>query len=58
MDKDRVEGAARETGGRMKEGVGRVLGDTRLQAEGRSQTFWGRVQHAWGDMKDVFRGHH
>ncbi|NEX93146.1 CsbD family protein [Caulobacter sp. 17J65-9] len=58
MDKDRVEGAARETGGKMKEGVGRMLGDTRLQAEGQSQTFWGRVQHAWGDMKDAFRGRH
>lgn len=58
MDRDRVEGNARSTGGKVKETMGRMLGDRRMTAEGRSQTFWGRIQHALGDVKDAFRGHH
>ena len=36
MDEHRVTGAARNTGGRVEEGFGRVTGDTKSQVQGVS----------------------
>ena len=37
MDKDRIEGAAKQTKGAVKEAVGKVVGDAKLQAEGKAR---------------------
>jgi uncharacterized protein YjbJ (UPF0337 family) len=35
MDKDRIEGAAKQAKGAVKRAVGKVVGDAKLQTEGR-----------------------
>jgi uncharacterized protein YbbK (DUF523 family) len=37
MDKDRVEGAAHQVKGAVKEAVGKVTGDAKTQAEGAAE---------------------
>jgi uncharacterized protein YjbJ (UPF0337 family) len=56
MDKDRIEGAAKQTGGKIKEGVGKLIGDTKLQTEGQADQVEGKVQNAIGGIKDTLRG--
>ena len=53
MDSDRVDGAATNMGGKLKDAVGGLIGDTGLQAEGKSDQLGGRVQNAYGSAKDV-----
>ena len=43
---DRVEGTAREFGGRVQEGVGNLTGDTKTQAEGLYNQATGQAQQA------------
>ena len=38
IDRDRIAGSAEQAKGSLKEGVGSVLGDTKLQAEGPSRS--------------------
>ena len=56
MDKDRVEGSTKNVGGKIKEGVGKVLGDSKTQAEGKADQAEGKVQNTWGGIKDAVRG--
>ena len=51
-DHDRVEGAAKNIGGKVKEAAGKVTGDEKLKAEGRSDQIGGKVQNAVGRVKD------
>jgi uncharacterized protein YjbJ (UPF0337 family) len=53
MDKDRVEGAAHQAKGSVKEAVGKVTGDKKTQAEGVAEKAAGKVQNAVGGMKDA-----
>ena len=55
MDKDRAEGAAQKTGGKIKEAVGKLTGDAKLQAEGKADKAEGKVQNAVGGAKDKVR---
>jgi uncharacterized protein YjbJ (UPF0337 family) len=54
-DHDRVEGAARNLGGKAKEAAGKVTGDEKLKAEGRADQVAGKVQNAVGGIKDTLR---
>ena len=54
-DHDRVEGAARNMGGKAKEAAGKMAGDEKLKAEGRADQARGKMQNAVGGMKDAFR---
>jgi uncharacterized protein YjbJ (UPF0337 family) len=54
-DHDRVEGAAKNLGGKAKEAAGKVTGDEKLKAEGRADQAEGKVQNAWGGLKDTLR---
>jgi uncharacterized protein YjbJ (UPF0337 family) len=56
MDKDRIKGAIRQAAGSLKEGFGRVAGDTRTEAEGKGQKAAGKAQTGWGNVKDRLRG--
>ena len=40
---------------RIKEGVGKMTGDTKLQAEGKADQVEGKVQNAVGGAKDSLR---
>jgi uncharacterized protein YjbJ (UPF0337 family) len=55
MDKDRVEGAAHQVKGAVKEAVGKVTGDAKTQAEGAAEKAAGKVQNAVGGAKDAIR---
>lgn len=54
-DHDRIEGAAKNIGGKIKEGVGKVTGDTKMQAEGKADQVEGKVQNTVGGVKDSVR---
>jgi uncharacterized protein YjbJ (UPF0337 family) len=54
-DHDRVEGAAKNLGGNIKEAAGKVTGDEKLKAEGRAEQVEGKVQNAVGGLKDTLR---
>jgi len=56
MDKDRVVGSAKVVKGKVKEAVGKAIGDAKLEAEGKADKIEGRVQNAVGGLKDVLRG--
>lgn len=52
---DRVEGAAKNMGGKAKEAAGDVTGDEKLKAEGKADQVEGKVQNTVGGMKDALR---
>jgi uncharacterized protein YjbJ (UPF0337 family) len=56
MDKDRVEGSALQAKGAVKEAVGKITGDAKLQAEGKTDKADGVIQNAIGGVKDIVRG--
>jgi len=56
MDKNRIEGAAQKTGGRIKEAAGKATGDSKLEMEGKKDKTVGGVKNAVGGMKDAARG--
>lgn len=56
MDKDRVVGSAKVIKGKVKEAVGKALGDVKLEAEGKADKIEGGVQNAAGGLKDTLRG--
>ncbi len=55
MDKDRVEGIGKKVTGSVKEAIGKVTGDTKLQAEGTADKAAGTTQNAVGGAKDAVR---
>ena len=55
MDKDRAEGIGHQVKGAIKEGVGKMTGDTKTQAEGSAEKAGGKVQNALGGAKDAAR---
>ena len=55
MDKDRINGAADQAKGAVKETVGKAIGDTKLQTEGTTDKLKGKVESAVGGAKDAVR---
>lgn len=55
MDKDRLEGVANQVKGTVKEMAGKVTGDAKLEAEGKTDKMAGKVQNAVGGAKDAVR---
>lgn len=53
MDKDRVEGKAKDLAGRVQRQAGEWTGDEEAQAEGAAKQAEGKVQNAWGKVKDA-----
>ena len=56
VDKDRVEGVAKQAKGKVKEVAGKVTGDTKTEAEGKADQVKGKVQNTIGGIKDKLRG--
>ncbi|MEA2739510.1 MAG: hypothetical protein QOH05_2817 [Acetobacteraceae bacterium] len=52
---DRVEGTAREFGGRVQEAVGDVTGDAKTQAQGLYNQASGQAQQAAAQFSDVVK---
>ncbi len=55
MNSDRVAGSAKTLVGRIKDLFGSVLGDSKLQAEGKMDQVEGRIQNTVGGAKDALR---
>lgn len=55
MDSERIKGAAKKAEGSVKEGVGKLTGDAKLQAEGKMDKAEGSVRNAVGGVKDSIR---
>jgi len=55
MDKDRVEGAAKQAKGSVKQGIGKITGDTKTEAEGAAEKAVGKTQSMFGGLKDRLR---
>jgi uncharacterized protein YjbJ (UPF0337 family) len=55
MVENRVEGAARNFGGKAQEGVGSVTGSARTQAEGLANQATGAAQDLYGQAADTVR---
>jgi uncharacterized protein YjbJ (UPF0337 family) len=55
MDKDRIEGIGHQVKGAVKEGLGRIIGDAKLEADGTAERASGKVQNAIGSARDEAR---
>jgi uncharacterized protein YjbJ (UPF0337 family) len=56
MDKDRIKGSAHQAKGAVKEGVGKMVGDEKMENEGKAEKAAGKVENAVGGLKDAVRG--
>jgi uncharacterized protein YjbJ (UPF0337 family) len=56
MDKDRIEGVARQAKGAIKAAIGKATGDAKLEADGKIEKAAGEMQNAVGGFKDTLRG--
>jgi uncharacterized protein YjbJ (UPF0337 family) len=55
MDKDRVEGSAKDIKGKAKTAAGKMLDDEKLKNEGRADRVKGKVENTVGGIKDELR---
>ena len=55
MDKDRIEGSAKQAAGAVKETVGKAVGDTKLRVAGEEEKTDGKIQNAIGGLKDTLK---
>jgi uncharacterized protein YjbJ (UPF0337 family) len=53
MNKDQLKGKAKDVAGRVERQVGEWTGDPDKQVHGASKQVEGKVQKAWGDVKDA-----
>jgi uncharacterized protein YjbJ (UPF0337 family) len=56
MNSDRIDGAAKNIGGKIEEAAGNLTGDAKWQAEGKAKQAEGKVQNAVGGIKDAVTG--
>ena len=56
VDKDRVVGSAKVVKGKLKEAVGKAIGDAKLKSEGKADKIEGKVQNVIGSLKDAIKG--
>jgi uncharacterized protein YjbJ (UPF0337 family) len=55
MDENRIEGTARNLGGEVQKGVGRVTGDVRTKTKGVANQAAGVAQDLYGQTADAAR---
>jgi uncharacterized protein YjbJ (UPF0337 family) len=52
VNKDQVAGLAKQAKGSVKEAAGKATGNRRTEAEGMADKVEGKIQKAYGDVKD------
>jgi len=52
MSKNRIDGAAKQAAGSVKQAVGKAVGNERMQVEGAAEKASGTVQNAVGKAQD------
>ncbi len=55
MDKDRFIGVVKQAVGIAKETMGKLVGDAKLQIDGKVERTEGKVQNVAGSTKDTLR---
>jgi uncharacterized protein YjbJ (UPF0337 family) len=55
MDKNRIAGSTKEVTGAAKEAVGKVIGDAKLQSDGKTEKAVGKIQNAVGGVNDAVK---
>jgi uncharacterized protein YjbJ (UPF0337 family) len=55
MDKNRVIGAGKQMLGAAKLAAGKLIGDAKLQADGKAEQIEGKLQNAAGSAKDTLK---
>ena len=55
MDTNRIAGKTKEVTGAAKEAVGKVIGDAKLQSDGKTEKAVGKIQNAVGGVNDAVR---
>ncbi len=53
---DKIENAAEEAKGHVKEGVGKLTDNERLEAEGKADQAAANIKQAGEKVKDAFKG--
>ncbi len=56
MDENRIEGTAKDVGGKVQDAVGGLTGDSSTQARGKANQAAGQAQDAYGQMLDEVTG--
>lgn len=55
MDKEHVKGAADKAKGAMKEAAGKMMGNKKMEAEGKFDKAKGAAHKTAGDVKDAMK---
>ncbi|MGH8082548.1 MAG: CsbD family protein [Lysobacter sp.] len=55
MDKNRIEGVAKQVKGSVKEAIGKITGDTQTELEGAAEKNIGKAQAKAGELADKVR---
>lgn len=55
VNKDQLAGLAKQVKGSVKQAAGKATGNRRTQVEGAADKIAGKVQKAYGDVKDKVR---
>jgi len=55
MDKERIKGMADQAKGAVKVAAGKVLGDAKLVADGKTDKANGKIENVIGGIKDTLK---
>ena len=55
MNNDRIEGVVKQATGTVKEAAGKILGDAKLESDGKAEKTQGKIQNAVGGITDVLK---
>lgn len=55
INKDQVEGIARQVKGSVEDAAGKMTGNKKTQAQGKADKIAGKVQKAYGDVKEKIK---
>jgi uncharacterized protein YjbJ (UPF0337 family) len=55
MDREHVKGAVDKAKGAIKDTAGKMIGDTKMRAEGKTDKAKGAARKVAGDVKDAVR---
>jgi uncharacterized protein YjbJ (UPF0337 family) len=56
MDKNRLIGSGKQLLGVAKQAAGKLVGDAKLQADGKAEQIAGKLQNAAGSAIDTLKG--
>jgi uncharacterized protein YjbJ (UPF0337 family) len=56
MVNNRIKGSTEQVKGTVKEAAGKIIRDSKLEAEGKGERAKGKIRNAIGGLKDRLRG--